>query len=101
MTITNINERQHARLYIYKKGGNFKTFLYYKKLFNKQEILRYVYLKKKLDTILYAKFHEFFEIGICIQKALHFVLRGICIYKKQTFLKNQDNLRSIIFVQKS
>ena len=68
--MTAISERQRSCVYIYKKQNNAK--LLYKKrhtFFKKQDNVRYVYLYKKQDTLLYAVFGENFESGIFIQKA--------------------------------
>ena len=65
ITMTVIIERQCKRFYIQKNP---------KKLQN-------VFIYKKPDTLHYGIFHENFQVGIYIQKALHFALRDVFIYK--------------------
>ena len=81
ITITAISERQHART---KSKNNCETFLYAKSrtLFKKQDNLRYNFIYKKQDNLRYAIFYENFEVDIWIQKACHFALRDVSIYKK-------------------
>ena len=43
----------------------------------------HVFIYKKPYTLRYGTFHEIFEVGIYIQKAWHFALREVFIYKKQ------------------
>ena len=50
--------------------------------------------------LLYAIFHDFFEIGIYIQKAWHFELRDVLFTKSQTLRKKQDNLRYVFIYKK-
>ena len=60
------------------------VFIYTKNntLCKKQDNFRYVFTYKKHDTLRYAIFYEIFEVGIYIQKAWHFALRDVFIYKK-------------------
>ena len=44
--------------------------------------LRYDFIYQMFNTFCYAIFRGNFEIGISIQKALHFSLRDVLIYKK-------------------
>ena len=65
-------------------------------LCKKQDNLRYVFIHKKPHTFRYAIFHDFFKLEfIYKQKACHFALREVFIYKSTTLRKKQDNLRYV------
>ena len=69
ITMTPITERQCPRFYIYKKQKKTKRLYIYTKIqtLNKnQDNLRNVFIHKKPDTLLYAIFHEIFEIDIYV-----------------------------------
>ena len=68
--MTNIRERQHVRIYIYK-SKKCETFLYTKSetLFKKQDNLRFVFIYKIPDTLHYAILQEISDIGIYRLKA--------------------------------
>ena len=76
ITMTAIVESQRARYYIQKKQKNCETLK--KKLDNS----RCVFVLKKQYILRYRIFDEIFEVGIYIQKASHFGLRDVFIYKK-------------------
>ena len=61
--MTPISERQRARFCIYKKQKKLRKI---QTLCKKQDNFRYVFIHKKPDTLLYAIFHEIFEIIIYI-----------------------------------
>ena len=63
--MTPISKRQGAPLYIYII---LNVYIYTKiqTLCKKQDNLRQVFVHKKPDTLVYAIFHEIFEIGIDI-----------------------------------
>ena len=93
--MTNISERQRARLYIYTKQKNAKFIYIYSKiqtLRKKQDNLQYVFIYKKIDTLRHAIFHENSDMVIFIQK--HDTLRYVTfLYTKSlTLRKKQDNL---------
>ena len=101
--MTTISERQHARFYIlYKKQKNMRNVYIYAKsqtLSKKQDNFRYIFIHKILYTLLYAIFHEIFEIGIYIYKT-HDTLRYVTFLytKSQTLRKKQDNLRYVFIL---
>ena len=80
-----------------------ETFLYTKiqTLFKKQVYFRYVFIYKKQDTLRYTISHEFFEVGITIQKASHFVLRDVFIYKKKDTSQKARQFALHFYIQKS
>ena len=96
---------------IYKKQKTLRNVFIYKKqtLFKNPDNFRYILIYKKSDTLLYAIFHEIFEVSIYIQKAWHFVLRDIFIYKNpdtsqkarqfavRFYIQNRDTLRFVIY----
>ena len=59
------------------------------------------FIYKKPDTLCYAIFQEFFEIGIYIQKARHFSLRDVFIYKNPDTSQKarQFALRFFIYIK--
>ena len=73
-THVDIHKKQNKLLnvFIYKKSDTFQKA--------RQFPLRF-YIKKEIHLTLWD-FHENFEVGIYIQKAWHFVLRDVFIYKK-------------------
>ena len=76
--------------YMHTKQNNCETFLSTKSHtpFKKLDNFRYVFIYKKQYTLRCGIFYEFFEIGIYIQKAWHFALRDVFIYKNPyTFQK--------------
>ena len=82
--MTPISKRQHARFYIYKKQKKCKTFIYTKiqTLCKQQDNLCYVFIHKNSDTLHYAILMKFLELAfICIEKAWHFLLHEVFIYK--------------------
>ena len=66
ITITAMIERQRARFYITIAKLSYTKI---QALFKKQDNFCYVFIYKMYDTLLYAIFHEIFEVGIYIQKA--------------------------------
>ena len=81
----NYNDYHHRKTTCtFLKQKNRWTFLYTKSLilFKKLDNSRYVFIYKKRYTLRYGVFHEIFEVGIYIQKAWHFALRDVFIYKK-------------------
>ena len=72
--------------FLYKKHDTLRyvTFLYTKSqtLHKKLDNYRCVFLYKKQYTLRCRVFHEIFEVCIYIQKAFHFGLRDVFIYKK-------------------
>ena len=54
-----------------------RTFIYTKS----KKIAKRFYIQKVIHLTLWD-FHEIFEVGIYIQKAWHFALRDVFIYKK-------------------
>ena len=79
------SSKVNANLFIYTKSKtNCETFLYTKSqtLFKKLDNFCDVFRFKKPYTLRYGTFHEIFELGIYIQKAWHFALRDVFIYKK-------------------
>ena len=97
--MTPISERQRARFYTIKIGKNCETFIYiYSKsqtLFKKQDNFRYDSIHKNPDTLRYAIFMKFWNWPFYIQKAWHFALCDVLIYKKHDTSKIQDNLRYV------
>ena len=110
----NYNECHHQKLmctfYIYKKQKNRNIFnTKSQTLCKQQDNFCYVFNIQKKDTLRYTMFHEIFEVCIYIQKAWHFVLCEVFIYKKldtsQTarqftlrfYKQNPDTLRYAIF----
>ena len=89
---TAVSKIIRARFYMYKKQKHSKTFLYAKiqTLWENQDNYHYIFIYKKLDTLCYSKFHENFEIGVYIQKAWHFALRAVFIYKNPSFLQEKN-----------
>ena len=77
-------ERQRACFYIHKKQKKLpKTFIYKKpETFQKARQFLLRHINKNPYTLRYAIFHEIFEVGIYIQKAWHFALLDVYIYKK-------------------
>ena len=94
--MTAISERQHAHFYIYKKQKKLNVFIY-----KKQDNFRYVFIYKMYDTLLYAIFHEIFEVGIYIQKAWHFTLRHVFIYKNPDTLQKARQFAFITLHKRS
>ena len=67
------SKKNAKRLYIYTKSET---------LFKKQDNLRYVFIHKNPDTLRYAIFMNFLKLAfIYIQKAWHFLLCDVFIYK--------------------
>ena len=83
ITMTAIIERQRGRIYK-QKAKKSKNFFIYKKpdTFQKarQFPLRF-YIQYAIHLTLRG-FHKNFEVGIYIQKASHFALGDVFIYKK-------------------
>ena len=71
ITTTAISERQCSHFLYIQNSKKSETFLYTKSqtLFKKQDNFSYFFRYKKHDTGRYAILHEFFEVGIYIQKA--------------------------------
>ena len=71
--MTPIGERQRARFINTKSKKIAKCFYIYTKsqtFCKKQDNLRYIFVHKKQDTLLYAVFHEFLKLAfIYVQKA--------------------------------
>ena len=55
---------------------------------------------KKPYILLYAIFHEMFEIGICIQKLCHFALREVFLYKNPDTSQKSGQFSLSFYIQK-
>ena len=55
---------------------------------------------KKQDILRYVIFHENFEVGIYIQKARHFALRDVLIYKKPGTSQKSRQFALRFYIQK-
>ena len=83
IAMTIIIERQRARLYTQKTKKIAKRFYIQKaRNFSKSKTLSVTFLHTKSQTLYVTQFHEIFEVGIYIQKASHFALRDVFMYKK-------------------
>ena len=78
-------------------------FLYTKSqtLCKKQDNFCYVCLYKNQDTLRYAIFHENFEVNIYTQKAWHFALCDIIIYKKRDTSQKARQFVLSFYIKKS
>ena len=82
--MTAIIERQRARLYT-----------------QNEKKLRNVFIYKKPYTLRYGIFHEIFEAGIYLQKAWHFALRDVFIYKKLDTSQKARQFAIRFYIEKS
>ena len=79
------HDRMPTCTFIYTKIiKNCETFLYSKSLslYKKLDNVRYLFFIQKAINLTLGDFHEIFEVGVFIQKALHFALRDVFIYEK-------------------
>ena len=101
ITMTTIIERQRAR--IYTKSKKLRNIFIYKKpdTFQKarQFPLRF-YIQKTLHLTL-LDFDEIFEVGIYIQKASHFALHDVLIYKKLDTSQKARQFPLRFYIQKA
>ena len=102
--MTPINERQHARFYLYK-NKNIPKRLYIntkiQTLCKKQDNWRYVFIDKKAYTLCYTIFHEILKLAfIYTQKAQHFALHNVYIYKKPDTSKQNTTICVTFFKYK-
>ena len=82
ITMTAIIERQRARLYTQKAKKLRNVFIYKNPdTFQKARQFPFRFYIQKATHLTLRDFHEIFEVGICIQKAWHFALRDVFIYK--------------------
>ena len=98
------NKRKKTCTFLYiQKEKNAKRFYIQKgqTLCKKQENSRYVFIYKKKNTLRYAILNEIFEVGIFIQKAWHFELRDVFIYKTTDTLQKARNFALQFYIQKS
>ena len=102
----NVNYNDHHQwkttctFYKYKKKKIAKHLYIYTKiqtLCKKQDNLRYV-LFTKIHTLTLRNFHENFEFGIYIEKAWHFAVCDVFIYKKGNpfYVRNKYFLAQIM-----
>ena len=69
--MTPTNKIQRARFYIYKMQKNCETLMYIQKkpdTFQKARQFALRFYSQTPDTLRYAIFHDFFEIGIYIYR---------------------------------
>ena len=101
ITITAISERQRARSNTHKKRENCKTFLYTKSqtLCKNQDNLRYNFIHKNPDNLLYAIFMKFLKLAYTYKHNYTFIFVTMLYTKNQTLSKKQDNFCNIFFTK--
>ena len=85
--IENYDDCHHqktTRTFIYTKGKKFRNVFIYKNPDTFQKAIQFPlrFYIQKATHLTFRDFHEIVEVGIYIQKALHFALREVFIYKK-------------------
>ena len=84
--------------FVYTKANNIvkSTYVYIQKarqFEKKKDNLRYVFICKNPDTLRYAIFHDFMEIGIYLNRKYDNLRYVKCLYTKiQMLRKKEDNL---------
>ena len=85
------NKNKLRNIFICKKPGTFQKARQFPLRFNIQKAIH----------LTLQDFHEIFEVGIYIQKALHFALRAVFIYKKLDTSQKSRQFAIRFYMQKS
>ena len=87
-----ISKRQRARFFIYTKGKKGNVFIY-KNLDTSQKARQFPvrFDIQKSRPLLYAIFHEMFEVGIYIKNHDTLCYVTFLYTKRQTLCKKKDN----------
>ena len=102
ITMTDIMERQRARVHT-QKAKKLPNVFIYKKPDTFQKAGQFplgFYIQKAIHLTL-RDFHENFEVGSYIQKAGHFALSEVFIYKKLDTSQKARQLGIRFYIQKS
>ena len=102
IAMTIIIERQRARLYTQKATKIAKLFYKQKtRHFSKSKTVSVTFLYTKINTLDVKGFYENDEVGIYIQKAWHFALCDVFIYKKLDTSQKARQFAIRFYIQKS